>query len=205
MQVDQAQRVRAQQAHAGAPRGGHQLGLHGNAGAAHFGEASAEQDGRGHAALTQRRHHFQHLPGRHGDNGHVRHFGQRGDRRPGLQSLHLAAVGIDRQDAPGIAKAAHGGDRPAADARGVVRGADDGDRTRIQQFFQGCSRVHGSGLHWVDGGPSAARLQASVKVGSGAPPSDGEKRSCTFWPMRTASRSQSTICVIMVTPSSSVT
>src|SRR5262249_42833159 len=51
----------------------------------------------------------------------------------------------------------------------------------------------------------ASADQARVNMGTGGPPSVGLKTTFTRWPMRMASRSQSTMFVIIVTPSSSVT
>ena len=50
-----------------------------------------------------------------------------------------------------------------------------------------------------------ALYQAGVNIGTGGPPSVGLKTTFTAWPIRIASRSQSTMLVIIVTPSSSVT
>src|SRR3989454_6189380 len=47
--------------------------------------------------------------------------------------------------------------------------------------------------------------QAGVNIGTGGPPSVGLKTTRTRCPIRMASRSQSTMLVIIVTPSSSVT
>ena len=47
--------------------------------------------------------------------------------------------------------------------------------------------------------------QAGVNIGTGGPLSVGLKTTFTRWPIRIASRSQSTMLVIIVTPSSSVT
>src|SRR5262249_10055213 len=46
---------------------------------------------------------------------------------------------------------------------------------------------------------------AGVNIGTGGPPSVGAKTPRTGWPIRIASKSQSTILVIIVTPSSRVT
>lgn len=50
-----------------------------------------------------------------------------------------------------------------------------------------------------------ALLQAGVNMGILAPPSAGLKQTLTRWPMRRASRSQSTMLVSIVMPSSKVT
>ena len=53
--------------------------------------------------------------------------------------------------------------------------------------------------------PEAQIDQAKVNMGTDGPPSVGLKTTFTRWPMRMASRSQSTMFVIIVTPSSRVT
>ncbi len=53
--------------------------------------------------------------------------------------------------------------------------------------------------------PGPARRQAGVNIGSGGPPSLGTSFSFTSWPTFSVLKSQSTMLVIIVVPSSTVT
>ena len=52
---------------------------------------------------------------------------------------------------------------------------------------------------------ASACAAGRVNIGTGGPPSVGLNTTVTAWPIRIASRSQSTMFVIIVTPSSRVT
>ena len=109
-----------------------------------------------------------------GDDRDVRRFRQVGDRGIGLQALHLGAVRIDRIERALEALRLHIGDRPAADAGRVGRGAEHGDRTRRQQWREagkarGC--IGHGGRHSPVGCETASAASAKLPVwrGDGAP------------------------------------
>ena len=67
------------------------------------------------------------------DDGDVRRFRQIGDRGIGLQPLHLGAVRVDRVQRALKALRLHVGDRPSADAGGIVGGAEHGNGARREK------------------------------------------------------------------------
>jgi hypothetical protein len=78
----------------------------------------------------------------------VGRLGQRGERRPGALAEHALAPRIDRIDAAGIAHLPQELQRPAGGLAGVVRLADDGDRSRREQRVAQVHSAASAGLGW---------------------------------------------------------
>ncbi|MCY1510575.1 hypothetical protein D9M68_449570 [compost metagenome] len=135
-QVGQPHAVGPGDGHAAFARKGGQRGLARDAGFAGLGKARRIEDGgpdaAGMAALQLRQHFVgaerQHRDVRHRRQGlHIGVAGQPGD---------LRIARIDRVNLPLVAEALQVVQRHAADAAGIARGADDGDRGGLKQLRQ---------------------------------------------------------------------
>ena len=134
--VEHAQAVRPQYPHPVAARGLHHAVLHGLALGIDLGEAGGEHQRRLGAAPAEVVHRLQRDPGRHRDDRDIRRFRQIRDRGIGAQSLHLRPVRVHRIERALKAGCQHVGDRPAADAGGIVGGTEHRDGARGEQRRQ---------------------------------------------------------------------
>ena len=160
VQVRKAHQIRAGHDHVGGGHVGFEFILQLGALAAFFGKArGVDQHGAralgvaalehgGHIARTDRQHH---------QIGGLR---QRFDVRIAALAKHFFVLGIDRKNLALVAKLRQMRDRHAADARGVVAGANDGDRCRVQQRLEAVGiRIHFHGRQH--------RSQAALLLASG--------------------------------------
>ena len=115
---------------------------------AHLREAGAVDDRHLHAPRRARFDRVHHARRGYCDDRKVDGFRHVGDVRKRRESLHVRVPGIDGVDPAGVTRGAQISNGPPADARGVVRGADDGDRRGAQQGVERFGRgPRGSRLH----------------------------------------------------------
>ena len=133
LRVEDAEAIWAKNAHLRLSGDGCDLGLDGAPFFRGFGKAGRKDDGRGHAALGAFAHGLQGRGSRHGEDRHIRRFGQAGHRAIGLEALHIVAVRVHRIDRTLEAAFPQVTKRPATDPGGVFRRADDGNRAGIEK------------------------------------------------------------------------
>ena len=115
---------------------------------AHLREAGAVDDRDLHAARRARFDRFHHARRGYRYDRKVDGFRHVGDVRKRRESLHVLVPGIDGVDPAGVTRGAQVSNGPSADARGVVRGADHGDRRGAQQGVERFGRgPRGSRFH----------------------------------------------------------
>ena len=133
--IGEAFRVGAAHRHVVALRGGADRFLHAGAGFARFlGEARGQNDGGLDAGATAAFELVRHVLRRDDQDGEIGRLRQVGDRCVGLAALHFRRAAADRIDSAGVRVAEHHFQDAAAQAFGIGRGADHGDRSRPEQF-----------------------------------------------------------------------
>ncbi len=139
-----AQAIGADDAHQGRPRGRQHRLLQPLALLAQLGEAGRDHDRRPGAAGRQRRDDAGHGRGRRRDHREVRHQRQSLDRGIGQDALDRSLMRVDRHDRAGKAGVEQIARDHRADRARLARGADQGDRARVQQDLEIADRHGGS-------------------------------------------------------------
>ena len=134
--VDHALAVRPDDANVVLARDRHELLLQRYTLATHLGKTGAEDDDVGHALLPALAQHVGDARGVHQDEreiGNVRHVRERG---VAAQARHFLIARIHGVELPLVAMALEKPERLAADGIEILRGADDGNRARIEKAFE---------------------------------------------------------------------
>ena len=151
---EEAEAVRAEDAHAARARNLCQLHFGGPARSAGLREAGGEDDAGLHPLGGAVAHGLHGQLGGKRDDCRLHIPGDGGNLRKCGQPLHLGPVRVHGHDAAGEAAFDQIAQRAAADARRILRGADDRDRARLQQRTQ---RRGGLGCHVPFRGASLSR------------------------------------------------
>ena len=139
IRVVDAQTVRSDDPHPGRARDLADRGLVASAVVAHFSEPGAENNDGLHPGGGARFGGLDHGWGRDRDDGGVDRARHLADAGEGREALDAVAIRVDRIDGACESRVSRVEQWPPADTRGVVRGADDGDRGGLQEWAQGIS------------------------------------------------------------------
>ncbi len=134
--IDDAQAVWADHAHAIPLDDGDQLFLHRHALRSDLAEAGGDRDHAFDALLAALLDNAGNVLGGNYNHGQVDRAGHIEHAGVGFFAQNFAGLGVDRVDVAGEAMFEHVEEHGMAQLRWVRAGADDGDRTRIEELVQ---------------------------------------------------------------------
>ncbi len=138
VRIERSKTVRPQDAHRRVARDLRHGALPLRPGLVGFRESGGKDDHHPDALRGAGGERIQHLFGRQSDDGQIDRAGDRRERGMGRQALHQRPVRVDRIDGAAEAGLAQVADGAPADARRVVRSADDGHRSGLEQRRNRC-------------------------------------------------------------------